>query len=195
MAQDIVPVTPVDPVVPEEPRVLPDWLQNIYDGGGNFELTDEDILAIGQYLLYAGVQDQVANQQYKEDFLNLKNKELGLNDLQLQQAQKEFEFQSGPYWDWYSGEYMDFQKQQAANQMAMSDNQVKMSDNQVAISGDDVLKSKNYLQQSRYNTDQALMGLQMAKYNAWAQLGMIPESKSLSQGGKRGFAQTMPTGY
>lgn len=189
MAQDVTP-----PVTPEEPRVLPDWLQKIYDEGANFELTDEDILAIGNYLLYAGVQDQIANQQYKEDFLKLKNRELGLNDLQLQQAQKEFEFQSGPYWDWYKGEYFDFQKQQAANEMAMSNNQKSISDNQVRISGDDVLKSANYLQQSRYNTEQALMGLQMAKYNAWSQLGMIPESKSLQQGGKRGFTGMM-SGY
>ena len=151
----------------------PKWLQDIMDVVGQYDLTDQDIAGIGQYLLTSGVEDQVAQRQYQSDYLDFLTKQLGVNEQQLAQAQREMDFQQGPYWEFYTGPYFDFQKQQAANQLQMSNN--------------DVLRSRNSVEQSRFGAQQAEYGKQAAQLQLWQQLGYIPKSESLNPRSRYGY--------
>lgn len=163
----------------EKPPGMPDAIWQMISPY-YYQMTPDDILATGQAQVNMSIEQQLQEQQYQKDYLSLKQQELGLSADQTAQAQREFGFQSGPYWDFFSGDYFEFQKQVEANKVTMSNNQAKMSGDQVAISGNQVLqseqdidKSKNYALAQQYQTDAAKAQSEAAILQAYASMGLV----------------------
>jgi hypothetical protein len=153
-----------------EPQ-MPDWLTEIYNyigGPGGYTLTPDDLQAIAywselqQFQLGQG-QTDLQNRQndlgfaqvgLSEDQIKQAEQELGLSRAQLEEKWAEF----------------NFQKDQAPLQ-----HQVDMMNlqNQLTLGGYDVDKAKAYAQAQDYQTQQAQMGVDMAKYNWMANTGQI----------------------
>ena len=86
-----------------------EWIQSLLSMGDQYQLTEEDIATLGQMMLYQQAyqgqrQFDLGNREvdYKNDYLNFQTQELGLRGMELEQAMKELEFQSGPYFDFYN---------------------------------------------------------------------------------------------
>lgn len=165
------------------PVARPSWLDDIYaqqGGGAGYSLTPDDIAAVGQWVLEQQMQQQMGQLDVANRQLDLQQDTIGLNEQQLDQQYREFEFMKEQYFPWYTGDYFDFQKQQAQNDLTMSNNQVAMSDN-------DVLRSRNSVEQARFQTDQAKYGAQAQQMALWQQLGYIPASESLNPRSRYGY--------
>lgn len=153
---------------PTKPPGMPDGLWNLISQY-YYEMTPEDINATNTATVNATLQQALEEQQYQRDYLALKQQELAFNQQQMAQMQKEFEFQSGPYWDFFSGDYFEFQKQIEANRVTMSN--------------DDVARSKNATLSTMYQTEAAKAQAEAAKLGAMAQMGLvrIPRQSSTAQ--------------
>lgn len=141
---------------PEVPAAeMPKFLQDIYaemGGSAGYEFTPEDLALLGQYAAQQGMQQQFGQ-------MGLANRQMDLTEAEIDQKYQEFEFMRDQYFPWYTGDYFDFQKQQAANELQMSN--------------DDVKKSANYLQQARSQTEAAQYGAQAAKAQLAYQMGIL----------------------
>lgn len=105
---------------------------------------------------------------YKMDYNNFLRDELGYKGDQLAFAQRQFEFQSGPEFEFY--------KQERSMQ---HDATMKGYESQMQQSADDVLKSANYLQQARLNTESAAMQRDMTRFQAAQAMGYAPTNQAL----------------
>lgn len=159
---------------PEQPQV-PEWLQTILDQYGGYEMSDDDIMALSNYMLMAGVEQQAGKTKYDADYLAFLNKKLGVDEQGLAQAQQELDFQQGEYWDFYTGPYMELQRQQTANALEMSNNEVA--------------KSRDYAIAQTYNTQSAKYGADANKYQYLIATGQITPPRASTSSGRRGFSQ------
>ncbi len=143
----------------EETVQRPEWLQKIIDevGGGGYTMTPDDIMAMANWMTMQEMQNQYGQ-------IDLQGRQMDLTGRQIDQQLAEQQFVQDQYFPWYSGPYFDFQQQQAANEMAMSD--------------DERRKSSNYLEAQRLGVDQARYGTQAAKVGLWETLGFIPPSSA-----------------
>ena len=153
-----------------------EWIQSLLSMGDQYQLTEEDIATLGQMMLYQQAyqgqrQFDLGNREvdYKNDYLNFQTQELGLRGMELEQAMKELEFQSGPYFDFYKEN--EIAKLQASTQQ----------------STDDVARSANYLQQQRYGTEAAGYNRDIARFQAMQALGLAPpDTTGMSPGERSG---------
>src|SRR3990167_2862263 len=149
-----------------------EWIQSLLSMGQQYKLTDEDIANLSQMMLYQQAyqgqqQFDLGNREidYKNDYLNFQTQELGLRGMELEQAMKELEFQSGPYFEFYKEN--ELAKLQASTQQSQ----------------DDVARSANYLQQQRYGTEAAGYNRDIARYQAMQALGLAPpDTRGMSPG-------------
>lgn len=140
----------MDSLTTVEPIPRPDWLDDIL-GSYDYPLTPADLDALAnatmtrqidledrQYGLDSRALDLASRDQdlkamdqhlaiLQNDYLT---KQLGLQGDQLARAQKEFEFQSGPWWDWYVNEKFPGDMEIARNQVQMSKLNLKNAQNQ-----------------------------------------------------------------
>jgi hypothetical protein len=173
---------------PEQPapQQIPPWLQKIYDqmgGGGGYQLTDDDLAILSQYMLGQQLQQGVGQMDLAQGNLDLQNRSLDLNEQELDQKYAEFEFQKNQYFPWYTGDYFDFVKQDSANKLQMSNNQVSMSNNQVAISDQDVSKSMNYAVAAKSQAEEAGYGADAARYQYLVSIGAVSDPRAPAQAG------------
>lgn len=110
-------------------------LQNAYTQQRDYDLQQRDL-------------------DYKNRYIDFQTQELGLRGKELEQAIAEFEFKSGPYFEFYK-----------ENELAKLRASTKQSE-------DDVLRSANYLQQQRYATEAAAMNRDTARFQMQQALGI-----------------------
>jgi hypothetical protein len=155
-----------------------DPMQAIYDrimaiiSGGT--LDEQTIAELGQ--LWSIQQAYQQQQQYgveqdtidyKMDYNNFLRDELGYKGDQLAFAREQFEFQSGPEFEFY--------KQERGMQ---HESTMKGYESSMQQSADDVLRSANYLQQQRYGTEAAGYNRDIARYQAQQAMGMAPNPRN-----------------
>ena len=90
---------------------LQDFIQQLASLGAGYELTDNDILNLGNFQLQNALYQQALDDQYKQGYLEYLNNDLGLKGQQMAVAKQQLDFQQGPYWDWYTNEYFPAQQQ------------------------------------------------------------------------------------
>ena len=134
--------------VPQEQRYEDIW--DFFEPGQ--PLTPELIEKITQYVIGKELELKVRDQDYKSEFLDYLDDKLQLDAGQLELAEKQMEFQQGPYWDWYTTEYFDQMKKDSENKADISDNQLD--------------QSANIAQSSYYQTksSEAQLANQMSQY-------------------------------
>ena len=159
---------------------MQDFIQQLAALGAGYELTDDDILNLGNFQLQNALYQQALDDQYKQGYLEYLNHDLGLKGQQMAVAKQQLDFQQGPYWDWYTNEYFPAQQQMSKDQLSMSNNQVGISNNQLLQSQEatkqsqfDTTKAKDYALAQAYGTQAARLQEQMGKYAMWAQQGFI----------------------
>lgn len=128
--------------------------------GRGEEVSPEDIAMLSNWFMVQELQNQYGQTQNQ-------SRQLDLSDRQLDQQLAEQRFVQEQYFPWYTGDYFDFQKQMAQNDLTMSD--------------DERRKSANYLESQRNQTEQARLGAQVAKLNLWQELGFIPASSAVRE--------------
>lgn len=146
------PPGPENPTFPSQGDMSQEGISSIFAKYEGQELTPDVLQQIANDILAINLGLEAGQLDYKNHFLEYLEQQLDLNSQQLDLARQQLEFQQGPYWDWYTTEYFEFQKQQAQNEMDMSNNQLAMSENQVEISGNDVLRSEEFTRQARAQT-------------------------------------------
>lgn len=174
-------------------------LEQIIELGGEWaeKLTPETIAAISQYILVSGIGQQIGQMQYQDDFLALKAQELQLSEQQLQRMQEEFEFQSGPYWDFMKGDWFEFQQQIEQNDVLKSQYSADIakynSDSArygseaaaygvdvarfgAEAAGSEVERANAYATAQMFNTEAARLGAEVARYQAMASMGLVNQS-------------------
>ena len=109
---------------------MPADLGSIFEKYSGMALTPDVLQQIAMDLMAANVGIQMMEADYKNDYLVYLQAQLGLNQQQVALAEKQLDFQQGPYWDWYVTQYFPAQQEMSANQLAMSENQVLMSEEQ-----------------------------------------------------------------
>ncbi len=173
------------------PQALMDFLEPFL---GTAPMTPEQIEAFGTAMTMGEMDLAAQEMMYQWAFLDLKADELGFSQSQLAQAKEEFEFQSGEYWDWFKGDYFEFQKEMEANQVAMSNNQKAMSDNQLLMSKDQLLMSKDDVMRSANSTlasqsqaEAAGYQAEAARYQAMVQMGLTNPGTPNIAGGPKSF--------
>lgn len=163
-----------------------DWIQGIIALGGNYTLTEDDMAKLANYwsMQSAYQQDRQFDLQgraydvqedelaYRMDYNQFLRDELGYKGDQLEFAKKQFEFQSGPEFEFY--------KQERAMQ---HDAEMKGYESQMQQSADDVLRSSNYLQQQRYATEAAGMQRDMARFQSAQAMGLADPVTGQRQSG------------
>lgn len=163
-----------------------DWIQGIIALGGNYTLTEDDMAKLANYwsMQSAYQQDRQFDLQgraydvqedelaYRMDYNQFLRDELGYKGDQLEFAKKQFEFQSGPEFEFY--------KQERTMQ---HDAEMKGYESQMQQSADDVLRSSNYLQQQRYATEAAEMQRDMARFQSAQAMGLADPVTGQRQGG------------
>lgn len=156
-----------------DPTQQPDILQTILAnaGSGNYQLTPDQLSTINNYFLQAGIGLQAGQLDYQNRYLDYLNKQEGLGEGQLAQAQQQLQFQTGPYWQWYKDVYFPAQQKMSDNQLGISNDQLGISANQLASSAQDVHKSVNYALAQQYQTQQAELARDVSKWQALAQFG------------------------
>lgn len=153
---------------PQNSAEPPDYLKRIREymgqvnGSDGYVLTPDDLELIASYYALRNMEGQVGEIDLAGRKLDLTGRQLDLSGRELDLAGKEQDFKQGPYFDWYSGPYFEQMKQQAANDLLMSQNDLK--------------RTANSLASSRYQTKQAEYGAQMARDQLWQSLGVIPPS-------------------
>ena len=126
--------------------------------------TDDDMLAFSNWYMGQQLGLQAGQMDYQ-------NRTLGLNEQQLDQQYAEFEFMRDQYFPWYTGDFFDFQKQ-------MEENKLTMSNNQVEIAGIEKGKAQDYALAQFYNTEQAKLGSDAARYNYLTQIQQMNAPRS-----------------
>jgi hypothetical protein len=157
------------------------WLQSILSMGDQYQMDENDIAAFANYMLMQQGYNQqqeydLANRNfdqqnreidYKMDYNNFLRDELGYKGDQLAFAREQFEFQSGPEFEFY--------KQERGMQ---HESTMKGYESSMQQSADDVLRSANYLQQQRYGTEAAGYNRDIARYQAQQAMGMAPNPRN-----------------
>lgn len=136
----------------------PPWLQKIMDeigGAGGYVMSPEDIEALATWMTLQDMENQYGQ-------IGLQERQMDLTGRQLDQQMAEQAFMQEQYFPWYTGDYFNFQKQQAADQVQMS--------------ADDRRRSANSLAQSRYQTQQAADAARTQRLGYWTELGFIEPS-------------------
>ncbi len=152
---------------------LQDFLQQLAQLGAGYELTDNDILNLGNFQLQNALYQQALDDQYKQGYLEYLNNDLGLKGQQMAVAKQQLDFEQGPYWDWYTEQYFPAQQKMSENQLGISNNQLLQSQEATKQSQLDTTKAKDYALAQGYATQQARLGEQAQKYQMWAQMGFV----------------------
>lgn len=150
----------MDPEETTAPAQRPPWLQKIIDeigGAGGYTMSPEDIEALATWMTLQDMQNQYGQ-------INLQGRQMDLTGRQLDQQMAEQDFVQNQYFPWYTGDYFNFQKQQAADQVQMS--------------ADNRRRSANALAQSRYQTQQAADAARTQRLAYWEALGFIEPSRA-----------------
>ena len=167
------------------------WLDQIKAFGAGYELTDDDILNLGNFQLLSTIYQQYQDNQYRTDYMDFLGSQVQLNNRQLDLANKQLEWQQGEYWDFYKNQFFPAMQEQSRNELEMSKNQLGVSGNQLGISANELLSSANAVDQSRnyaraqaFNTKGAEYGADAARYEYLARTGQInvPRSKAIAFG-------------
>lgn len=132
---------------------------SIFDAYLGQEMTPELLQRLAYDLMKFDLMNQMGEAEYKQDYLDYLNRQMDLSGDELALAEKQLEFKEGPYWDWYTGPYMDSVIQQNENQLAISDNQVRQSELGIE-------QAQEYTKQAKHNTNSALYNALSGYYNA-----------------------------
>lgn len=147
------------------PAAKPTWLQQIEEMMGGYALSDDDLMMLANFMMQSQMQQQVASTDYQFQYLDYLNRQLGLNEQQLGQAEKEMAFQQGPYWEWYTEEFFPMQQETAQVQ----------AQSQQAIAGFEQERARDYALSSAYQTEQSRLGTEAARYQFLTQtMGVNP---------------------
>lgn len=167
---------PVPGQVAPSSAAVPDWLQPILAqyGGGGYQYTPEDLQAIANYEMQQQMQLQFGQQQYQDAYLQQKGRELDLNSAQLDQMQKEFAFQSGPYWDWFKNDAFQFEKDKLGMEKQLSQDQL--------------VNSANSTISSRYAMEANKSQAQAAQWQAMQAMGLVGTQAVAADNSSRPFA-------
>jgi hypothetical protein len=164
------------------------WLQSILSMGDQYQMDENDIAAFANYMLMQQGYNQqqeydLANRNfdqqnreidYKMDYNNFLRDELGYKGDQLAFAREQFEFQSGPEFEFYKQERgMQNQERTMLHETTMQGYEAQKQQ-----SADDLLRSANYLQQQRYGTEAAGYNRDIARYQAQQAMGMAPNPRN-----------------
>lgn len=153
-----------------------DWLQSILAMGDQYQMSEEDITNLGNYMLYQqayGQQQQydLANQQgqYQQNKLDYDNRYLDFlyNELGYRGKQLDYAMEK----DAMEREF--FMMERPMQHEAT----MKGYESQMQQSADDVLRSANYLQQQRYGTEAAGYNRDIARFSAMQALGLAPNQR------------------
>lgn len=151
-----------DPAAPPEPFDLDTFLGKMASG----DFTDDDLMAFSNWYMGQQVGLQAGQLDLANRRLDYDLQALGLNEMQIETAKQEIEFQQGPYWDWYTTEY--FPNQQERDRMDIELQRYNL-DTQKALGEIEQGKAKDYALAQFYGTEQAKLGAEAARYQ-WMQM-------------------------
>lgn len=146
---------------PTAPQWWTDFLQQ-YGGANGWTPSDDDMAMFANALLMFSMQQQMGQLDYQNQYLQYLQDTVGLNQQQLALAQRELEFQQGPYFDWYTSEYFPAIQEQERLRLDTARETAKYGQ----------LQAKDYALAQAYNTEAAKYGAQSARYNMMAQQGL-----------------------
>jgi hypothetical protein len=160
-------------------------IMGAFGGQGDF-FTPEMLQGFGVALPAMGMYSEFQKAQYQDDALAFMQSELGLKQDELDLAKEQFQFESGPAWDWYQNEFFPMSME---NQRLEFDTQRKLMEGQVAQSGEETLQAKERTRQalqgtlqSNESTKQAQIASEIARVNALAQIGMQSKNRTTADG-------------
>jgi hypothetical protein len=155
---------PVDPAAPIEPFDLDTFIAKV--SSGNF--TDDDMLAFSNWYMGEQMGQQARTIELKGDELDYLQAKLGLDELQLQTAKQEIEFQQGPYFDFISGPQFQHQVQKDQWEFELAglnmETQKYLAGNQREIADIEKGKSKDYALAQFYDTESSKYGADAARW-------------------------------
>ncbi len=157
---------------------MPDWLIDAYQNGGGYTLTDDDLMMLANWMLTQQMQSQVDQTDYQNRYLDYLNNQLGLNEMELQTAQQQMEFQQGEYWNWYVDEY--FPSQQEQERLKLETSQINAQSQQAIagiqenIAGIEQQRARDYALAGAFQTEQARLATDAARYQYMQSLGVNP---------------------
>ena len=171
-----VPPQTTDPPAGTAPQWWTDFLDQ-FGGDGGWSPNDEDLQMFANAIMMMQMQQQMGGMDYQNRYMDYLEKTIGLNEQQLLQAQQELEFQSGPYFDWYTNDYFPAIQEQERLRLETSQITSQNAQNQ----------SKDYALAQAYNTETAKLGTEAARYNMMAQQGLNWEMPSMGATGGVGY--------
>lgn len=150
---------------------MPDWLVDAWENGGGYTLTDDDLMMLANWLMTQQMGQEVANVDYQNRYLDFLNRQVGLSEQELDLAQQQVSFQQGDYWEWYVNDFFPAEQEKMALQLQTAQVQAQ---SQQEIAGYEQQRAKDYALSSAYQTEQARLGTEAARYQYLQSMNINP---------------------